>query len=304
MSTDPTSAPPAGSLAGTPAGTSAAHPFARLLLATERSDYDRPAERTALAMAQRCGLPLQVVLPLRSNPEYELAAPELALREEQAVGERVRALRAEAAQSGVTLELVLRRGEEPWREIVAEAVASGADLVVTRQRGRQGVLARLLVGEMVSKVAGHVPCSVLMVPPPGGLWSRHVLAAVDASAHAPLVAARAAAVAAVCGLPLTLLSVAGDTGPAAQAAAQALLQHAAAAAAQAAPDLPQPPALRVATGRPYEAIVQVAEQIGADLIVVGRRGETALADLADLPMGSTAQRVVGLSQRAVLLVRA
>lgn len=287
-----------------PASPPAPHPFARLLLATERSEYDRPAEQTALAMARRCGLPLQVVLPLRSNPEYELAAPGLALREERALGERVRALRAEAAQAGVTLEVVLRRGEEPWREIVAEAVASGADLVVTRQRGRQGVLARLLVGEMVSKVAGHVPCSVLMVPPPGGLWSTHVLAAVDASAHAPVVAARAAAVAATCGLPLTLLNVADADSPAAREAAQALLQRAAAAAAQAAPDLARPPALEVATGRPYEAIVRAAERIGADLIVVGRRGETALADLADLPMGSTAQRVVGLSQRAVLLVRA
>lgn len=51
------------------------HPFARLRLATEGSEYDRPAEQTALATAQRRGLPLQEVPPLRSNPDDELPAP-------------------------------------------------------------------------------------------------------------------------------------------------------------------------------------------------------------------------------------
>jgi nucleotide-binding universal stress UspA family protein len=58
--------------------------------------------------------------------------------------------------------------------------------------------------------------------------------------------------------------------------------------------------VRVASGRAFEAIVQAADEVGADLIVLGRRGET---DLAELPMGSTAQRVVGLAHRAVMLVR-
>ncbi|HMZ02293.1 MAG TPA: universal stress protein, partial [Burkholderiaceae bacterium] len=62
-----------------------------------------------------------------------------------------------------------------------------------------------------------------------------------------------------------------------------------------------PPVLCVATGRAYEAIVRTADAVGADLLVLGRRGET---DLADLLLGSTAQRVVGLAQRAVLLVQA
>lgn len=277
------------------------HPFGHLLLATERSEHDLPAETTALAMAARCGLPLRVVVPVRSNPEYEIAAPQLALREEKALAARLAELKAQATQAGVTLDLVLRRGEEPWREIVAEAVACGADLLVTRHRGRQGILARLLVGEMVTKVAGHAPCSMLMVPPPGGIWSRHVLAAVDASPHAAAVARQAAAVAATCGLPMTLVSVAVDDSPAARDAADAIARRAGAAAVQAVPGLASPPALCVATGRAYEAIVRTADAVGADLLVLGRRGET---DLADLLLGSTAQRVVGLAQRAVLLVQA
>ncbi len=276
-------------------------PFQHLLLATEHTEQDAPAELTALAMAARCGLPLRVVLPLRSNPEYEIAAPELALRAEREMATRVAQLREQAARAGVTLEVSIRRGEEPWREIVAEAQACAADLLVTRHRGKQGILARLLVGEMVSKVAGHAPCSMLMVPPPGGLWSRHVLAAVDASAHGPVVARQAAAVAATCGLPLTVLSVATDAGAPAQAAALAVAQRAADAAVQAVPGLPAPPQVRTGQGRAYEAIVAAADAAGADLIVLGRRGET---ELADLLLGSTAQRVVGLAGRAVMLVRA
>ncbi len=279
---------------------SSSHPFQHLLLATERTEHDRPAEITALAMAARCGLPLRVVLPLRSNPEYEIAAPELALRAEREMAARVADLRGQAERAGVALEVAIRRGEEPWREIVAEAQASGADLLVTRHRGRQGILARLLVGEMVSKVAGHAPCSMLMLPPPGGLWSQHVLAAVDGSDHAAGVATRAAQVAATCGLPLTLLSVATADTAQAQSAALAVAQRAA-LAAQAVVGLVAAPNVRVASGRPYEAIVQVADQVGADLIVLGRRGET---ELPELLMGSTAQRVVGLAHRAVMLVRA
>ena len=43
--------------------------FARLLLATEHTEFDTGAETLALALAQRCLLPLTMVLPLLSNPE-------------------------------------------------------------------------------------------------------------------------------------------------------------------------------------------------------------------------------------------
>ena len=54
--------------------------FSRLLLATEHSEFDAGAEALAFAMARRCGLPLAAVLPVSSNPEFEVVAPELAAR--------------------------------------------------------------------------------------------------------------------------------------------------------------------------------------------------------------------------------
>ncbi len=52
--------------------------FQRLLLATEHTAFDVGAESLALAMAQRCQVPLDCVFPLVSNPEFEVLAPQLA----------------------------------------------------------------------------------------------------------------------------------------------------------------------------------------------------------------------------------
>jgi len=59
------------------------HPFSRLLLATEHTEFDLGAEQVAFTMAARCGLPLHAILPVVSNPEYEVVAPHLAAQAER-----------------------------------------------------------------------------------------------------------------------------------------------------------------------------------------------------------------------------
>jgi nucleotide-binding universal stress UspA family protein len=53
------------------------------------------------------------------------------------------------------------------------------------------------------------------------------------------------------------------------------------------------------TGKPWEAITQAADEIGANVIVVGARGHTAFSALR---LGSTADRVVRMAQVPVLLI--
>ena len=141
-----------------------AHPFERLLLATEHTEFDRGAETIAFALAARCGLPLAGVMPLVSNAEYEAQMPALAARADAEAGARADAVEAEAQRAGVALTLRVRRGDEPFEQIVAEARERGADLIVARRRGRRGFLAKLMFGEMVGKVVAHAPCSVLLCP--------------------------------------------------------------------------------------------------------------------------------------------
>jgi nucleotide-binding universal stress UspA family protein len=63
---------------------------------------------------------------------------------------------------------------------------------------------------------------------------------------------------------------------------------------------PTPGHLHVATGRSYHEICELAERLGADLIVTSTRGLTGLKHVL---IGSTAERVVQHSPCAVLVVR-
>lgn len=58
----------------------------------------------------------------------------------------------------------------------------------------------------------------------------------------------------------------------------------------------------VRRGRPWEKILNVATQYGAELIVVGPNGQSGKT--LGLPLGSVVSRVVALSTRSVVVARA
>lgn len=273
------------------------HPFERILLATEHTEFDTGAERLAFDMAKRCGVPLAAVLPVLTNPEYEAIAPQLAERAEHEAVAKINALYDIAAGTGVQLEINARRGAEPYREIVEEATERSSDLIVIRRRGKRSFLSSLMVGEMVSKVVNHAPCSVLFVPRAAQMWSQHVLAAVDNSPNAAHVAHTAAKVAAMCALPLTLVSVISHDTPELRSQAETTLSHARATAASAGAQAES----RILVGKPFEQILATAQSLEADLTVVGRHGES---NVVRTPLGGTTQKVIGLTDTAVLVVRA
>ena len=272
-------------------------PFDRILLATEHTDFDSGAERLAFELAKEARSPLMGVLPIVSNAEYEAAAPQLVARAEEEAFAKLTQLRAAASAAAVDLDVRVRRGEDPSREIIAEAERCRADLVVARRRGRRGFLGQLMVGEMVGKVATHAPCSVLLVPRAGHMWRQCVLAAVDAS-PAALSAAKVAAGIAVRGdLPLMIVSAAAHETDADRTHAESAVASAARIAGNAGARTEG----RVARGRPAEAIAELAAEAGADLIVVGRTGETGR--LHRLLLGGTAHRIIGLASCPVLVVK-
>ncbi|MCW5665908.1 MAG: universal stress protein [Piscinibacter sp.] len=269
------------------------HAFTRLLLATEHSEHDVGAETLAFALARRCSLPLAAVLPILSNPEYETLAPQLAAHAEAQAGVRLQALQADAQRAGVALEVQARRGPEPWVEIVEEARRLASDLIVIRRRGRRGLLANLLVGEMVRNVVAHAPCSVLVVPRAAAMWQRRVLVSLDPTSPDMTPVSTAAAIAAECGLPLSVLAVAGPAAEAMQHAERALQQAWSAARGF---GVAVDAATRV--GRPHEQVVAGAKQLGADLLVIGRHGSDSLAHAW---LGGVAQKVIGLAEQPVLV---
>lgn len=268
--------------------------FSHLLLATEHTEQDSGAEALAFAMAQHCGGPLMVLLPLHSNPEYEVMAPQLAMRAEAEAAHRLHELHALAASAGVAIAPRVRRGPELFAEVVDEARERGADLIVIRRRGRRGLMANLLLGEMVRNVVSHAPCSVLVAPRGALMWTRRVLAAFDPATQDMGLVSTAAGMAAQCGLPLSIVCVAHEAD--ARPAAEKALQRACATARAIGSGVDVDGLVRV--GRPHEQIVAAARDSGADLLVIGRRADEGLVRAW---LGGVAQKVIGLAEGPVLV---
>jgi universal stress protein E len=276
-------------------------PFRNILLVTQGTEFDVGAERVGIDLAASCGAALRAVFPIVSNPMYESLAP---MREEQDEAEavaKIDALQQVAMARGVELRGNVRLGEEPFREIVDEAREHQADLIVVRRRGEHGYLANLLLGEMVHTVTGHTHCDVLTVPRAAQLWLRAIVLATDGSAHSERATTVAAALAMHYGLPLTVVSVtkhhkgctADDDDAAAAANVEQGLATVRSAGAQATGRV-------ISQGKPYWAILDTAEQTGADLIVMGRRG---LNPMGRILLGGTSEEVAGLSRGPVLIVQ-
>ena len=267
--------------------------FTRLLLATEHTEFDTGAENVAISMAQRCQLPLATILPLVSNPEYESLAPEIAMRAELEAASKITKIRANAAAKGVTIDLRVRRGEEPYREIVDEASEQKTEVIILRRRGKRGFLANLLIGETVSKVLTHAPCHVLFAPREARMWNQAVLVAAEPGEQGLRLVSTAAAVAAECGLPLHLVFV--TTRDAKTPDSERFLAAAVATA------LPLGIKLQVdlRSGKAFTEILASAAAHKADLLVIGSRGDNRIGRAM---IGGVAQKVIGLSDKPVLVL--
>ncbi len=205
----------------------------RIVLATERTHFDAGAERLALEIAGRAQAELHVVLPLAGNPEFQIVAPERVATLESNARAALQDLADQARARDVSVSLHVREGEDLAREIVDEARERQADLLVTRRVGKRGMLARLVVGEMVNQVAAQAAMPVLMAPEAAAMWSRRVLAAIEPHADAESTARIAVALALLANAPL---AVHADEGAAATVAQRARERGVACERTGAAPD--------------------------------------------------------------------
>lgn len=269
--------------------------FDHLLLATDGSEVSTGAVRAALHMASRCGAKLTVMHMARTLPDYAMFNPDGVRQAEEAGRAVLSEVERQAGTECVNCVPVLRYGDEPVREIAAQAEESQADLLIM---GRRGVhwLERLMLGEAAARVVGHVHCSVLVVPTQSGMWERGILLAVDGSRFADAAAVAAGILAKRCGVPVTVLSVCAnddlkcDLVQAMADRVRDLLRQDGVAADSV-----------VKEGNPAQAIVAAAAENDCDLIVVGSHGRSGLDRLL---MGSVSQQVVIQAKCPVLVAKA
>ena len=218
---------------------------------------------------------------------------------------------------GVPIETRVVEGD-PWRVIQDEALALPADLLVMGTHGRSG-FEHLLLGSVTEKVLRRAPCPVLTlgaVPalPRRGPLFRRILCAADLTPGSEHTLAMGLSLAEENASRITLLHAVeyppGEYGahlylavPEIGPLRRDLLEQARTTLRRAVPDEARDfcdVTERVETGTAWRKILHVAEEMDADLIVMGAHAQGALGRAL---FGSTTTHVVRQAACPVLVVR-
>ncbi len=222
---------------------------------------------------------------------------------------------------GTTVPLQFDIGEgSVAAQIVANAAAMPADLIVLGTHGRSG-FDRLVLGSVTEKVLRKAGCPVLTVPPrsadavplPSALFT-HVLCAIDFSDASMRALEQAVSIAQQADAHLTVLHVlelpeaiphgrAPGPGHTVQSYLAAIEADRRTSLAHTVPKYTETYGhvdTMLLTGTPWRTIVRIAAEQRSHMIVIGTHGRGA-ADL--LTFGSTAQQVVRHATCPVLTFR-
>ena len=162
----------------------------RLLLSTDGSEYSEGAVREAIKLAKRCSGKLLALSVIETNQELEAIAPQISEKAEKTAFENLKAIQARATKEGVDCDILIREGEDSYKYIVGEAVKNKSTMIIMGRRGRSG-LNRLMMGSVTTRVIGHAPCNVLVVPKAAELAFRNIAVATDGSKYSAAAAAEA-----------------------------------------------------------------------------------------------------------------
>ncbi len=209
-----------------------------------------------------------------------------------------------AKNAGVHLETSQRAGK-PHELIVSLARSQGCDLIVVGRRGLT-LSDKVMMGSVTARVIGLSPVDVLVVPRHNSLSFETMLLATDGSRYSRQAATRSLNLAQSFGSNLHILAVldvhfGSEHGfPEATAALCHRLEELVAEVTDQAESLGVTCQGWVRQGAAYREIVNLAQELGAHLIIMGSHGRTGLKRLL---MGSVTERVIGHAPSPVLVVR-
>lgn len=285
----------------------------KLLLSTDGSEFGEGAIREAIKLAKTCSSKLLVISVVETNPEYETIAPQLVEKAEKETRKHLEAVKERASKEGVDCEIIERQGEDPFKYIVEEAAKNQAGMIITGRRGRKGIK-RLMMGSETARIIGHAACNILVVPRAANIEFKTIVAATDGSKYSEAAVQEAVSIAKRCGSNLIVISVVPSETESPFDIVHSEMQKGLIAGkelGEAEKNVKKVKELAIESGitakgfvyagRPCKAILEIAKQEKADLIIVGSHGRTGIAKLL---MGSVTERVIGLAGCAVLVVKA
>ena len=265
----------------------------RIMLVTDNSEYSESATTEAINIAARCKSQL-FAFSVLATPHYESPLGQnMHDLEKKAVVARLLDVRKQAEAMGVSCEILLGHGEEPYAEIVDQAEASSMDVIVMGRRDKSD-LVRSMLGSTTEKVIGHTHSDVIVVPKGGKIEAKGIILPVDGSRYSDAAAVTVQNLVKQCSAPVTIVSVAIDERLKEDAVVHAekvrqLMSHNGLTVN-----------VDVRVGQPDEAIIACAQENKADMIVMGSHGRTGLERLL---VGSVSERVIGNTTCPVMVVK-
>jgi nucleotide-binding universal stress UspA family protein len=287
----------------------------KILLATDGSKDAELALITTVGLARITDSELYVVTVLPESDyvrAYYTAGrlQRIQVAQQAAQGELDRQVRR-IEHLGGTVALARLKTGRVAREIVETAEELGADLVAVGSRGR-GAMKQTLMGGVSYSVVRHAHCPVIVVRSKAVVFPAKIVLATDGSEQATLAAQTAAELASETGSELHLIAVAPEYPYVGEGFYEVNRAEEDADAYRELQNLLDEQARKVGeTGgtvaRTYprmgavdEEIVALAEEVGADLIVMGSRG---LGGMRRALMGSVSDSVVRDAPCPVMVVR-
>jgi nucleotide-binding universal stress UspA family protein/nitrite reductase/ring-hydroxylating ferredoxin subunit len=254
--------------------------YSKVLVGTDGSATARVAERAATTVAAAASGQLLILSAHATEAD------------ERAAGKVVDQAAEEAARRGVMAERLTAEGQ-PAPLIVEMADRLDADLIVVGDVGMGGPK-RFRLGGVADHVSHNMPCDLLIVrtsrAEPGDVPASYenVLIATDGSSTADHAAREGTDFAVTMGAGVTLVHV-GD-----ELLGRVVLKDTAERLGDA--DLPT---RAVSGGDPGDAIVELAEREGHDLVVIGNKGMSGALRFA---MGTVPNKVSHNAPCDVLIV--
>jgi nucleotide-binding universal stress UspA family protein len=285
--------------------------FHKLLVPLDGTSQAAVALPLARTVATATGA--EIVL-LRVVPEGMLGPDEPA---SEGARKNLAAIAAELGRAHLTVHPLVQAGVSPAEEILWAAEREHADLIVMATRGQMGIR-RAVLGSVAERVVAESPIPVLLLRP-GGHRVTHLttlLVPVDGSPGAALALGLAVPLAQATGARLVLVDMVPSVVEAATrrataftplivdpawdeealASARSYVEGLVARLRQAGVEATG----RALMGQAAEGIVEVGNEVGADLIVMSTHGLTGPARTI---LGSVADAVVRTAHRPVLLLR-
>lgn len=209
-----------------------------------------------------------------------------------------------AKAEGALIKTVCEEGEA-YERIIDLAEAENCELIVMGRRGLSR-LERVLMGSVTARVIGHSPIDVLVVPLNTEIGWQRILLATDGSRYSKAAAERAIDFAGEYGGELKIVSVVDVPAEFYGEAPDAVedLINKAKGYVEDVKRQAEAAGIRTETfvreGKAYKAILDLAKEQSANVIIMGSHGRTGLKRLL---MGSVTEKVIGYASCPVLVVK-